>query len=148
MPVSFFSRQLLDRESRYSATELECLAVVEALRHLEVHLLGGRFVIHPDHKALTGLMKSTLLNRRLWRWALFLQDFNVVFEYRPGRENAVADGLSRQAWSDEAAGCGENTFPVITASKRSRLFQNEWILQRTFRRTWTWLLNLFWPRRS
>ena len=40
VPVGFRSRQLKDSETRYSALELGCLAVVDAVRHFEVYLLG------------------------------------------------------------------------------------------------------------
>ena len=40
LPVGFYSRQFQDAETCYSATELTCLAVVEAVRHFEVHLHG------------------------------------------------------------------------------------------------------------
>ena len=40
LPVGFYSSQLRDAETRFSATELECLTVVEAVRHFEVHLYG------------------------------------------------------------------------------------------------------------
>ena len=99
LPVSFYSHQLLDRESRYTATELDCLAVVEGVRHHEVYLQGQKFVTQTDHKSLQSLMTSTHLNRRLWRWAMYLLDFNAHFEYRPGKDNVVADALSRQVWS-------------------------------------------------
>ena len=38
-PVAFYSRQLKDAETCYAATELECLAVVESVRHFEVYFL-------------------------------------------------------------------------------------------------------------
>ena len=31
LPVGLYSRQLKDTETRYSATEIECLAIVEAV---------------------------------------------------------------------------------------------------------------------
>ena len=40
LPVAFFSRQLLDRERSYAATELECLAVRDAVKHFEMYLYG------------------------------------------------------------------------------------------------------------
>ena len=68
LPVSFYSRQLLDRETRYTSSELECLAVVEAVKHYEVNLHGKEFVVQTDHKALQSLMSSNHLNRWLWRF--------------------------------------------------------------------------------
>ena len=47
-------------------------------------------------------------------WALYLQDFCVLFKYRPG---IVADGFLKQAWSSEEevpqllSRLGESTFP-------------------------------------
>ena len=65
MPVAFHSRQLRDREKMYSASELEGLAVVEAIRHFEVYLFGSDFTVVTDHKALTHLFSSTVLNAKL-----------------------------------------------------------------------------------
>ena len=54
-----------------------------------------------DHQALTGMSTSTNHNRRLTRWALYLQDFDFSMQYRPGPKNGNADGLSRQCWGEE-----------------------------------------------
>ena len=43
LPVGFWSRQLKDSETRYSALELECLAVLDAVRYFEVYLHGQIF---------------------------------------------------------------------------------------------------------
>ena len=98
LPVGFFSRQLREAETRYSASELECLAVVETIRHFEVYLHGRQFRVETDHKTLESLLSSKVLNGQLTRWALFLQEFQVAISYRPGSRNGNADGLSRQAW--------------------------------------------------
>ena len=59
-PIAYFSRKLLDRETRYTVTELECLAIVEAVRHFSAYLLGASFQIVTDHGALKFL--ETLRN--------------------------------------------------------------------------------------
>ena len=97
-PVSFFSRQLQDRETKYSATELECLAVVDTLKHFEVHLVDRQFTIYTDHKALPHQFTQLYSSQRK-AWALYVMDFNCSIQYRPGKLNTVADFLSRQAWS-------------------------------------------------
>ena len=55
LPVAYFSQQLQGAQRRYSATELECLAVVVAIRHFEVYLAGQTFELVTDHQALQGL---------------------------------------------------------------------------------------------
>ena len=98
VPLAFYSRQMKEQETRYSAMEIECLVVLESIRHFEVHLIGRHFTLQTDHKALESLLTYKVLNRRLTRWALYLQEFCFTPQYRPGSQNANADGLSRQAW--------------------------------------------------
>lgn len=82
-------------ETRYMATEFECQAVVESVRHFEVYLNGHPLTVETDHRALEGLFSSKVLNRKLTGWALYRQEFAMTIRYRP---NGNADGLSRQAW--------------------------------------------------
>ena len=106
LTVAFFSRQLQGAQVRYAATELEALAIVRSV-HFFAHFLYGRhFEIKTDHKALTSLMSSSRLNRRLQGWALKLMDFDFTITYKPGASVGDADGLSRQAWPMET---GEDT---------------------------------------
>ena len=115
LPVAFYSPQLRGPECRYSASELEALAVVMTVRHFAHYLWGRRFKILTDHRALESLMTSRVLNRRLQNWALQLQDFNFQIEYRPGEQNLDADCLSRQAW--ENVGTGKEGGGVLQQSK-------------------------------
>lgn len=58
-PIAYYSKKLLPRQQRYSVTEKECLALVEAVRHFEAYLLGGHFTVLTDHKALLALPRTT-----------------------------------------------------------------------------------------
>ena len=82
-------------ERRYAATELEALAIVEAIRHFEVYLKGARFLVETDHKALTFIQTMKRGSPKLMRWAALLQEHNCQLTYRPGSTNVVADTLSR-----------------------------------------------------
>ena len=104
MPVAYFSKQLQGAQHRYSATELEGLAVFKAIHYFAHYLFGCRFVVLTDHKALVSFLRSRVLNRRLHGWMLQLLQFDFTIEYRPGSENGDADALSRQAWDTRVGG--------------------------------------------
>jgi hypothetical protein len=48
-----------------------------------------------DHAALTYLNDSATVSRRNARWLEFLSQFDFRIEHIKGRENIVADALSR-----------------------------------------------------
>eukprot|EP00731_Ephydatia_muelleri_P004863 Em0002g1039a len=94
-PVGYYSRKLLAREQRYSTIEKECLAIKLALDAFKVYLLGRKFVVQTDHRALEWLEKLKENNARLCRWSLALQPYSFGVEHRPGTMNLNADALSR-----------------------------------------------------
>ncbi len=100
LPVAFYSRQTKPREEKFSASELECLALVETVDHFKSYLIGRRFKAFTDHRALKGLLSSTSLNSRLWRWVIKLMEFDMEICYRRGSDNVIPDALSRQGWPD------------------------------------------------
>ena len=65
MPAAYFSRQLKGHEQRYSATEIEALAIMETVKHFNYYLYGRRFNVFTDHKPLLQLLTSEHLNPRL-----------------------------------------------------------------------------------
>ena len=95
--MAFYSRQLRGAEQRYSATELEGLAIYCSVMYFAHFLYGHTFTVFTDHKALVALRTSKVLNRRLQGWTLKLQGFDFEVIYRQGKLNGNADGLSRQA---------------------------------------------------
>ena len=101
LPVAFYSRKLQPRERRYSATELEGLAVVAAVQHFDAYLITHPFVIETDHRALVFLNSAKHVNGRLARWAMKLQPFFFQIRYRPGSSNANADAFSRLLEDEE-----------------------------------------------
>ena len=94
-PVAYFSRKLLPMETWYSTMEKECLAIKLATHAFRVYLLGRKFTIQTDHRALEWLHRLKDNNARLVRWSLALQPYNFQVRYRTGRANGNADALSR-----------------------------------------------------
>ena len=95
--IAYWSRTLRDGELRYTITELEMLALVDAIQHFNHYLGGGaEFIAITDHQALKWLMTSHhSTTPRLQRWQLKLMFLNMTVEYRPGAQNYEADLLSR-----------------------------------------------------
>lgn len=94
-PISYVSRKLLDRETRYSTIERECLAIVWAVSKFSRYLWGKSFVLQTDHRPLKYLNSGRHQNSRIMRWCLSLQEFSFEVEALPGKSNTIADMLSR-----------------------------------------------------
>lgn len=99
-PISFISRKLNQAESNYSTTEQEYLAIVWAIGQLRHYLVGKQFIVYTDHKSLLYLKDQWNVSPRLHRWITRLQEFSFVLRYKPGKENYVADELSRNFEDD------------------------------------------------
>ncbi|PKI44503.1 hypothetical protein CRG98_035090 [Punica granatum] len=59
------------------------------------YLWPKEFVIHIDHESLKQLKDQHKLNKRHARWVEFIETFPYVNRYKQGKENVVADVLSR-----------------------------------------------------
>ncbi|KAF7832987.1 Transposon Ty3-G Gag-Pol polyprotein [Senna tora] len=80
----------------YSTYYKELYALVRALETWQHYLWSKEFVIHTDHESLKHLKGQDKLNRRHARWVEFIETFPYVIQYKQGKENVVADALSRR----------------------------------------------------
>ena len=82
-------------ELNYTVTEKEFLAVIYAINKFRHYITGYESFVHTDHSAIRFLMNKPITNGRVTRWLLLLQEFNITIIDKPGKENVVADFLSR-----------------------------------------------------
>jgi len=94
-PVAYASRTLTKSEINYSTIEKELLAIIWACKHFRPYLFGKKFTLFTDHKPLTYIFSLKTPNSKLVRWRLALEEYQYEIRYRPGKQNVVADGLSR-----------------------------------------------------
>ena len=96
-PVSYFSKKLNKHQKAYSTIEKETLSLVLALQHFEVYLTSasGDIIVFTDHNPLVFLDKFKTKSQRLFRWSLLLQPFSLKIVHLAGKNNVIADTLSR-----------------------------------------------------
>ena len=75
--------------------EKEFFAVVHAINKFRHYITGYEIFFHTDHSVIIYLIDKHVTNGRVTRWLLLLQEFNITVLDRPGKQNEVADFLSR-----------------------------------------------------
>ena len=115
-PVIFVSRKLSNVEQRYAQIEREFLSIVFACHRLRSFLLGRKFEIHTDNSPLISFFKKPLeqVPLRIQRWILSLQAFDFEIKHVKGKENVIADTLSR--------------FPSSTTESCELEMSNDWVI--------------------
>ena len=112
-PVAFGSAKLSLTQQRWAIIEKEAYAALWALQKFKHWLFGTNVTLYSDHNPISYLTETTPKSSKLIRWALALQEFNVSFVYRAGRNNEAADCLSRLVFSkDECQSTGVNSGSV------------------------------------
>ena len=99
-PIGFVSRTLAPAERKYAQVEKEALAIIFGVKKFHQYFLERRFTILSDHKPLMYLLSEvkgvpSLASARIQHWALTLSAYEYAIWYRPGKDLANADALSR-----------------------------------------------------
>ena len=95
--VAYSSRQLKNHEQNYPTHDMELATVVFALKIWRHYIYGEEFEVYSDHKSMKYSFTQRDLNKRQRRWMEFLKDYDFTLHYHPGKENVVADALSRKS---------------------------------------------------
>ena len=80
----------------YSTYDKELCALVRTLETWQHYLWPKEFVIHSDHESLKHIRSQGKLNRKHAKWVEFIESFPSVIKHKKGKENIIADALSRR----------------------------------------------------
>ncbi|KAG0436062.1 Transposon Tf2-9 polyprotein [Dictyocoela muelleri] len=91
-PIGFYSYKLSKTELNYSITEKETLALLKALFHFKPIFFNSKVIVYTDNK---NIIPDKPLPNREERWKILLQEFDLEIKHIEGKENFIADSLSR-----------------------------------------------------
>ena len=93
-------------QSNYCATDREMLAILRAVMHFRFLLDGCKVEVYTDHQALVNIFKSMEFPMGMrGRWLAKLQMFNLEVKYLKGKDNEIADHLSRAEYQQGNGSC-------------------------------------------
>ena len=116
-PVAFISAKLTPTQRAWSTVEKEAYAAIWALKKFRNWVFGKRVTLFTDHNPITFLTGSAPKSAKLMRWRLALQEYDVVFSYKAGKNNVAADCLSRQLPDDGEPEWSNSPFHLILADR-------------------------------
>lgn len=90
--IGMYSYKLKKSELNYSVVEKETLAIVKSVQHFRNIIFNARVVVKTD---CANSIFSQPLTSRIQRWKYQLAEYDLILTYHKGKENTVADGLSR-----------------------------------------------------
>lgn len=93
------SLKFTDTQSRWDTRERELYAIVWAVERWRHYVGLTHFVVRTDHNNLRYLARVD--RGKVFRWALFLAQYNMTVEFKSGESNVLADWLSRHACMDD-----------------------------------------------
>ena len=100
-PIAYTSRVMNETEQRYHSNKQEFLALKWAVTEQFHEYLSpyrknrNEFVVHTDNNPLTYIFSSANLDAAGQRWVACLASYNFSLEYQKGKDNTVANFLSR-----------------------------------------------------
>lgn len=94
-PIGYYSKKLNATERKYSVTDKETLAIINACRFFNHYLWCKPFTIVTDHQPLTTVFKKRTACPRMSRYILEMRDYIYKIKYKKGSKHTVPDTQSR-----------------------------------------------------
>lgn len=94
-PIAYFNQALSTRARAKSIYERELMAMVLVMKKWRHYLLGSKFTVISDQKALKFLIEQREVQPQFQKWLTKLLEYDFEILYQPGLQNKAADALSR-----------------------------------------------------
>lgn len=96
MPHSLFRPGSIGQGTHEVSLERELMAVVLSVQKWKNYLLGQKFSVLTNQRALKHLLEQREVQPEYQRWLTKLLGYEIEIKYHPGLLNKAADALSRE----------------------------------------------------
>ena len=96
-PLMFLSHKLTGAELNWPTHDTELYAIIYTLKQCRPYLDNKRVNIITDHQSLIYIQRQPKLTAKQARWNAYLANIDCHLLYQPGKNNVLADALSRRA---------------------------------------------------
>jgi RNase H-like domain found in reverse transcriptase len=93
-PICFYSKKFSSSAISWDIHKKEAYSIFIGVSTFQFLLRPKKFIIETDHANLLYMEQNTA--PIITRWRVFLQSFDTVLRHIPGKQNIVADWMSRQ----------------------------------------------------
>ena len=94
-PVQYVSGLFRGSQLGWAALTKEAYAIYRNVKRLSFYLELAKTYLRSDHLPLKKFLYRNTLNSKVNNWAVELETYNIVFEWIKGKDNVLADVLSR-----------------------------------------------------
>ncbi|KAL3686784.1 hypothetical protein R1sor_013093 [Riccia sorocarpa] len=138
--VRFGARVLSSRQRSYPQVKRELWGLVTAMKAEKEYLIGAEVVVETDCLPLLGMItKCTTADMTVLNWIAYIKTLNPEFRHIAGKDNPVADMLSRARYDgeeelvDDTDDIGTEFYSIAQvggeteAVFREELYEGEWL---------------------
>ena len=94
-PVSFVSGMFHSSQLNWAAMTKEAYAIYMIVKKSTFYLTGQEVTLRSDHLPLKKFLNHKTLNNTVDNWAVEIESFKIKFVHIAGKDNVLADTLSR-----------------------------------------------------
>jgi hypothetical protein len=104
-PLAFESRPLKGTDLHKPIYEKEMMEILHALKKWHPYLIGRHFKVKIDHDSIKYFLEQRLSSEEQQKWVTKILGYDFEIVYKNGKQNFVADALSRKDEDVEAFLC-------------------------------------------
>jgi hypothetical protein len=116
-PLAFESRPLKGKDLHKPIYEKEMMAILHALKKWHPYLIGRHFKVKTDHGSLKYFLEQRLSSEEQQKCVTKILGYDFEIIYKKGKQNVVANALSRKDEDVEAFLCATS------------IIQPDWIIE-------------------